>query len=249
VGTSQASSHFSSDIGTGFVTDIRDIGGAIEIETTLSYASVPAWASGQVWIKRRNAPVLRNCTGCDEVRVASEAERKGKGFGEYFSYTFAPTNKAGRSSQSINMFTRSGKLKRIYMNVVKPMTGTAGAAAQFSDLNTFTASTMATPVTYQILLDLTVAGEREFTLSGLTGKTGNDAVTYDAVAQTALKADAWCETGFQGLFYNFAPSAKNLADLPIFVVVFEFDVGFFGQRITTKTDGTNHLVGIAGTIA
>jgi hypothetical protein len=245
----QAGSHFASDLGTGMVLSVAEAGdgASIAIRTTLAHASVPSWSSGQVYIKRRNPPVFRNCTGDEAIGMAGMADKAGKMFGEYFRYVFAGKDVA---TNSIMLAGRTGKLVRFYAKVYKAMSGTAGAKVTFTDLTAYAASAMAPPVNYHIDLDLTVAGEREFTLKALAGARGNDRVQYNSVDQTELVADAWCETGMQGMAYNYAPSAKALADLPVYEVVFEFDVGLLGKRATMRVaDAGQALPGVAGNIA
>lgn len=227
----QAGSHLASDIGTGVVLKVEEApgGGAIAITTTLRSARVPPWSSGQVYIKRRNPLVLRNCTGDPAISMGTMADKQGKAFGEYFRYLFAGKDIA---SNSIVLAGRSGRLVRFYAKVYKPMKGMSGAKVTFTDLVAYKASTMATPVNYHIDLDLTVAGEREFSLEGLKGQAGNDAVVHNSSPQTELVSDAWCESGMGGMAYNYAPSAHTLSDLPVYEVVFEFDMGLLGKRMT-----------------
>lgn len=247
--TSANGCHLASDVGTGIVMSVIDGVGSIQIITTLPQASVPSWSSGQVQIKRRNFLVMRNCSGDDFVRLASEASRAGKNFGEYFRYLIA-----GKDNISSNQFLpgKTGKLRRLYANVIKPITGTAGATAQLSEATPYVASTMAAVTgPYRIILDLTIAGVRDFTTTALTGKVGNDAVSLNGVAQTTLIDDMWSESGFSSYFTNYAPTAKNLTDLPIIDLIWEFDLGLWGKRVTAtramSTAGTA-IVGTAGVI-
>jgi hypothetical protein len=244
-----AGSHMASDLGAGIVLKVEEaLGGtAIAITTTLSSAAVPAWSSGQVYKKLRNPPVFRGCTGNATIRMASQADKAGKIFGEYFYYIFAGKDIA---TNSITLDGRTGTLKRFYANVIKPLTGTAGGKVTFQDTETYVASTMGSKATYKIDLDLTIAGIREFTTAGLVGNVGNDLVDLGGVTKTSLVLDSWCEGGLGSMAYNYAPSGKTLTDLPIYEVIFEFDVGLYGKRVTVRSTGTGQvLLGTTGSIA
>jgi hypothetical protein len=85
---------------------------------------------------------------------------------------------------------------------------------------------------YQIDIDLTIAGQRDFSVTGLRGASGNDRVVHDGQAQSRLHADLWCETGMQGLFCTGAPFAGRPAVAPIIELIFEFDVGLLARHTT-----------------
>jgi hypothetical protein len=127
---------------------------------------------------------------------------------------------------------------------------------QLQDLNSYIASTMLTPKTYQFIIDLNVAGVRDFTYGALTGKTANDSVIVDptpganTVLTTGLDQDRWCAGGMNGIFFPFNPAAKNLVDLPGFRLLLEFDVGLFGRRLSYALDsqGIGVITGGQGSI-
>jgi hypothetical protein len=222
----QNGSHIASDLGTGLVLSVADRPDSIAIATTLKPARVPVWSSGQVFIKRRNPPTLRNCTGAEPVRLASDADRAGKIFGEYFRYLFTAKNIA----QGPILPGRTGRLVRLAVNVTKPMTGIAGAKLTLGELAAYTASTMASPRHYQIDIDLTIAGRRDFTTGALRGAVGTDRVLDDGLPRARLPADLWCDNGMPNLFCTGAPFTKNPADAPMFELIFEFDPGLLGRR-------------------
>ncbi|MFA6114876.1 MAG: hypothetical protein WC729_12805 [Sphingomonas sp.] len=222
----QNGSHVAGDLGAGVVLSVVDRPGAILIRTTLKSAGVPAWSSGQVFVKRRNAPVFRNCTGAEPVRLAAEAARAGKDFGAYFRYLLT----AKTIAQGPVLEGRTGRLVRLYANVIKPMTGTPGAVLTLGEMSAYRASTMASPAHFQIDIDLTLAGKRDFTVAALRGGMGRDRVIYDGRPQPRLPADLWCDNGMPNLFCTGAPFTKNPAAAPVIELIFEFDVGMLARR-------------------
>ena len=223
--TTADASYLASDLGTGTVVSLEDRPGAIAIHTTLKHASVPAWSSGQVFVKHRNAPVFANCTGPEPVRIATEAERVGRRFGEYFHYLLD----AKTIQQGAIFPGRTGTLTRLRANVIKPAAAATGMKATLGEMAAYRASTMDTPLLFQIELDLTIIGTRDFTTQSLRGAVGNDRVTYNGLVQDRLPADTWCNEGMPLLFCPGAPFLSNPADAPIFDLIFEFDVGLLGK--------------------
>ncbi|MEN2792153.1 hypothetical protein ABC974_21160 [Sphingomonas oligophenolica] len=234
-GTSTADGSFlASDLGAGTVVSIEDRPGAIAIHTTLKHARVPAWSSGQVFIKHRNAPVFANCTGPEAVRVATEAERAGRRFGDYFRYLLdAKTIRQGAA-----FWGRSGTLVGLRATVVKPAAAATAMKATLGEMAAYRASTMDNPRLFQIELDLTIAGRRDFTQHGLRGAVGNDRVTYDGLVQDRLPADTWCEEGMPLLFCPGAPFLSNPAAAPVFELIFEFDMGLIGKPTVVHSGAT-----------
>lgn len=226
----QNGSHIASDIGAGVVVSVEDRPDALMIATTLKAREVPAWSSGQVFVKRRNAPAFRNCTGAEPVRIASEAARAGRNFGEYFRYLL----NAKTIAQGQVLGGRTGRLVRLYANVIKPMSGTPGALLSLSELGAYRASTMGSPGHYQIDIDLTIAGKRDFTTAALRGRVGNDRVVHDGSPQPGLPADLWCDNGMPGLFCTGAPFTGNPAAAPIIDLIFEFDVGLLAKHTVLR---------------
>ncbi len=224
--TTANGSHIASDLGAGRVVSISDRPDAVVIATTLKAARVPAWSSGQIFVKRRNPPVLRDCTGAEPVRLAAEAARAGKDFGAYFRYRFDAANIA----QGAVMQGRTGRLVRFRATVVKPMTGRPDAMLTIGETAAYRASTMDSPCHYQIDIDLTVPGVREFSETGLRGSTGKDRVSCDGARQATLPADRWCENGMPLLFCTGAPFTAKPADAPVVELIFEFDMGLLGRH-------------------
>lgn len=224
--STQNGSHLASDLGAGLVLSVQDRPDAIVIATTIRSARVPAWSSGQVQIKRRNAPVLRNCTGAEPIRLAAEAARAGKEFGAWFRYLLT----AKTIAQGPVLEGRSGRLVRLYANVIKPMTGTPGAVLTLAELAAYRASTMESPAHFQIDIDLTIAGKRDFTLAALRGGVGKDRVVHDGRPQPHLPVDLWCDDGMPNLFCTGAPFTGNPAAAPVVELIFEFDAGLLARR-------------------
>jgi len=218
-------SHLAGDLGAGVVVSVKDRADAIVIATTLKAARVPAWSSGQVFVKRRNAPVFANCSGAEEVRIASDAERAGARFGEYFRYLF----NAETIIQGLMLYGRVGKLKRLRANVIKPITGTKDAKVTLGEMAAYRADTMDNPRLLQIEIDLTIAGKRDFSLSGARGAVGSDRILYDGLDRDRLPDNIWCDEGMPYFFCTGAPFLSNPAAAPIFELIYEFDIGLLAE--------------------
>ena len=227
---STGGSHLGGDAGAGKVVSLEDRPDAILIHTTLKPARVPAWSSGQVFVKRRNAPVFANCTGNETIRIASDAERAGARFGEYFRYLFT----AETITQGLMLYGRVGKLKRLRANIIKPMTGAKDARITLGEMAAYRASTMDNPRLLQIELDLTIAGRRDFSLSALRGAVGTDRVLYDGLDRDRLPDNAWCDEGMPYFHCTGAPFLSDPAAAPVFELIYEFDIGLLAETNVTR---------------
>ena len=222
---STGGSHLGGDAGAGLVVSLEDHPDSIAIVTTLQAARVPAWSSGQVFVKRRNAPVFADCTGNETIRIASDAERAGARFGEYFRYLFT----AETLTQGLMLYGRVGTLKRLRANIIKPMTGTKDAKVTLGEMAAYRASTMDNPRLLQIELDLSIAGKRDFMLSGIRGAVGTDRLVYDGLDRDRLPGDVWCDEGMPYVFCTGAPFLGNPAAAPVFELIYEFDIGLLAE--------------------
>jgi len=209
---------------------LEDRPDAILIHTTLKPARVPDWSSGQVFVKRRNAPVFANCTGNETIRIASDAERAGARFGEYFRYLFT----AETITQGLMLYGRVGKLKRLRANIIKPMTGTKDAKVTLGEMAAYRASTMDNPRLLQIELDLTIAGRRDFSLNALRGAVGTDRVLYDGLDRDRLPDNVWCDEGMPYFHCTGAPFLSDPAAAPVFELIYEFDIGVLAETNVTR---------------
>lgn len=222
---STGGSHLGGDAGAGLVVSVEDRPDAIAIHTNLKAVHVPGWSSGQVFVKRRNAPVFANCTGNETIRIASDAERAGARFGEYFRYLFT----AETITQGLMLYGRVGKLKRLCANVIKPMAGIKDARITLGEMAAYRASTMDNPRLLQIEIDLTIAGRRDFTLSGAGGAVGSDRILYDGLARDRLPEDVWCDEGMPYFYCTGAPFLANPGAAPAFELIYEFDIGLLAD--------------------
>ena len=227
---STGGSHLGGDAGAGMVVSLEDRPDAILIHTTLKPARVPDWSSGQVFVKRRNAPVFANCTGNETIRIASDAERAGARFGEYFRYLFT----AETITQGLMLYGRVGKLKRLRANIIKPMTGTKDAKVTLGEMAAYRASTMDNPRLLQIELDLTIAGKRDFSLTALRGAVGTDRVLYDGLDRDRLPDNVWCDEGMPYFHCTGAPFLSDPAAAPVFELIYEFDIGVLAETNVTR---------------
>ena len=236
---------FSGDIGSGYITKVYEDATHVHYDTTLPYTSLPAWANGSVRFARVARESYHNISGCDNARRLSAASAKGKRHWEYFEETFC-----GVTSFNGYWSGRTGVLTRIYFNVVQ-----ISPSANTRLILTYGQSLLKTDLSdaqsYVITLDATVAGIRDFTTAALTGKTTNDTVTLGGSGQTTLVANRWFTGGtFSWTWQNLIPSNFQAYQLPVIVMVQEFDTGdIFRSLITSLKDTVSGtLCGVVGSL-
>ena len=235
----------SGPIGQGVVTRIYEDATYSYIETTLPYATLPAWANGQVRFNRTGRVIIENCTGGDGIRRMSDATARGKQPGELFRDVFL-----GKPALDNGHWTgRTGRLIRLGAVVHQKSAGTSGRLiiTNYSVLRT---DTMADAVSMQMDIDTSIVGRREFTLTAMTGKQPNDQVLVASVAQTMLPSDRWFGGG--SLFWGYAGidfAGSQPYQLPIVEIEMEFDVGLFAKSIPVAKDTQGSSVAaVVGTL-
>lgn len=216
---------FSGDIGSMVVTRCYDDATYLFFETTCPFASVPSWSNGQIRMERAGSIQAIDCYGGDDIRRMSESTKLGIRTGGYFKDTFL-----GQWSQGGYWLGRAGKLTRLVVNVIQ---ATAVATTQLElYTNMITTDALNDSKAFDCIIDVTVAGRRDFDLAALTGKETNDAVTLNAVAQTELPANRTCI----GATFNWLMNHITMADyepneLPIVEVEMWFDPGIYNRPL------------------
>ena len=188
--------------------------------------------SARLGINRGAQIKVYNSGGCDIVRQLSETTARGYQPGEYFRYLYM-----GQSTQSLSI-GGYGKLVEIDVNVVQAcsVSGTTmylinfGAPAYPGFIN---------PYEYQITFDVTVVGQRTFTLNELIGKQTNDSVLLNGVAQNSLPA-VWNGNVFGGQF-SINPANYQPYQLPIVEMIFKYYIGN-ANKIVPVNIGLNSYV-------
>jgi hypothetical protein len=219
---------FSGNLGTGIVTKISEDATYILIQTTLPYVTVPSWVTGAL-ILRQTGYAVRNCSGCDEIINLNKLTAQGLnpwGNFELLLTGYGP-NPPGRGTSGF-LTDCIGNLTTVTVDVIQAYPNTGGQATLDLAFTAVDAATMATSVTYEIQIDLTVAGKRVFTQSALTGKAGADVVAYNSVAQTTLKSGAWVLANGEWTYFLNTP---NLFPVPIVRFLLQFDTGIIRTLI------------------
>ena len=214
------------DKGVGFVTSITDSGsGSVLIATTFPYATLPSFASGAIGIKKRGRVFVYGSSGCDVIDNLNDSTFNGFLPGQWFRAVLF----GAQPSQTIGQ-PYFGNLLTLTINVRQAST-IAGAKLTFNSFNATTIPALTGGVTYTIVIDLTVAGLRQFTQSALTGKVGADSVTLNSVAQTSLPAVYCPANGALGTAVNYVPSSYTPAQLPLADYTLTYDYGITGQLV------------------
>jgi hypothetical protein len=127
------------------------------------------------------------------------------------------------------------------VNVLRSANNVGNDGLLGGTFNAYAVPAISGPVPFNIFIDLTVAGKRVFTQSALTGKVGNDGVSLNSVAQTALP-NVFCTIGANGLGWslNYAPSSYAENALPWVEFEAIFDYGMTGRRILSSVFAGNN---------
>ena len=232
----------SGNLGTGVVVRIYEDATKVYFETTLPYATLPAWANGDVSFKRNGRLTAFNVTGCLALEQASAACAAGKNPGEVHELLIL--NPAGQGGNDVA--GKFGKLVRARFDVIKPMAGsrlrnTGGGAMLAAEM------TAANEKLLEFTIDTTVTGTRDVTVAALTGKTPNDTVKllnsdYSVLSElTALPADRWCTGGFDWFFDFIDVAGSTAAQLPIVRIRWEYEQGLWTQILLNEKDASGSV--------
>lgn len=220
---------FTGVMGNGVVTKIYEDSTKVYFETTLSYASLPAWATG-VMLLRNNQFSVRNCTGNDPMVQMSEMTTRGLKLWENFHGYFDFKN---NSSLSGSFGAIPGNLLTITVNVLQT-TSVGGGIFRITVNLLLTAGMTTGTATVPLVLsiDATTAGLRTITQAAWTGKVGSDAMTLSGGAQATLP------TGY--IVSSANPSWVSMGSPPVFPnplieVSYQTDSGFTRTFMPLRT--------------
>ncbi len=234
---------FPGNFGLMLVTKVYQDATFVYYDTTCPFASVPAWGSGNVFLLGVQSVLANGSTGCDQIRRASEACKRGLP-NSLFKMTYAGAfSQSGNSQQAI-----IGIVTQISINVLKSTTTPSNAYLEIT-MPLYSATAPTTRLgsgggDFRFHVDLTVAGLRTATTTAAT-LLGNDILQdnntgtpYPTIFPNSL-------IGPNGItwFANFTPSSSTNFQLPVVDVEIQTNVGSLGSPLTTLS-GTS-----SGTVA
>lgn len=217
---------FPGNTGIGIVLSISDDATNYYVNTTLPFATVPSWASNRLLLFKVNQILFNNCTGSDQVRMASEACAKGVEYYTRQRYLFGGVY----SNTSTTIYT-SGDLTKLECNVIQP--GTTGAATIAITFNTADATTFASDSGGTVAtFNIGVAGKRVITQTTYTGKTGTDALTVAGSPSSFLPVGKvnWVQAS-----YTFSGVPGSTLVAPLFELITTFDMGIVRRELINAT--------------
>ncbi len=233
---------FPGDAGVGIVTKLEEVSGNILIHTTLPYTTLPAWTNGKVLTSGYGRLYCPTASGCDFIRNAAGASRKGLKFWEYWRGQFA------NFQTNTNYVTELvGTPAEIVINIRQP-SATAGAKFVLTFYNMIKDDTFDDPQSLAISIDATARGRRSITLAGFTGQQAGDTVTFGTTSLAHLPPD---RLSGSNIFYCVlsAPTAPTTtANSPVVDVEVQMDAGMFGDVLAHQKDsggfGVTNVTGL-----
>ena len=225
---SDSSTMFPGNIGVGIVmsvtTDSQTSPTVLHFNTTLPFSTLPSWASRSLYQFHAGPTEMRDCTGNDQARMASDAKDAGKLY-----YNWHRINLAGNTALPYATTLQTGltgALISVSCNVLSAHP-TSGATLvitfnTYDSSNSFLTDTGGTVVTFNI----GVPGNRVVNLAGFSGKAGTDALTVGGAAATALAPNriTW--------IYNAAITAAGSTWTDVELIV-ETDNGMARKTVTS----------------
>jgi hypothetical protein len=191
-------------------------------------------------VHRNTNSTFQNCSGCETTSRLTKADGAAANWWNYFSGVFAARTNPFVFGDFLfaaeqNNETPCGIITRINCNVLQP---TAAAAGQFqmSFGTAYLSSTMASGVSFAVNIDVTIAGEREFTQDGLMGQTGVDDVLLNSVSQTAIPSDRWISNGtpWTWTWSGYDPRSYTPYQLPVLELTIETDTGLCKTEVSPQ---------------
>jgi hypothetical protein len=198
------------------------------INTSLPFATLPTWATGKIWLFKVGPVTMRDCTGLDVIRLASDAAANGQRYFEYWRQIF--TGVYGLDFQS----GMSGALVSVECNVINP--GSVSSATLALEIRTFNPASNFAPDTpgYTIItFNLGVAGKRIVTTTAFSGKTGTDGITVAGSTSSYLPTPRVVGAIIGTL--NTEPGSNAVA--PLFELTIITDCGLARKIVTTELFG------------
>jgi hypothetical protein len=164
------------------VDDVTADASNVYVHTSLAggFPTVPLDGSSRLQIRGHPCPKLTvtNCTGCEDSLDLSNAPA-GRPVGSWSRRAYTAAHTSAIQTFPLVM----GRVSEIRVNVTTAFTGTGGTLqARVFDVPLLNSSGV--EVRYEPVIDLSVAGERVVTLSGVAGSGGTD-------SGLALPAGAW----------------------------------------------------------
>lgn len=219
---------FVGDPGLGIVTGFSvDGSGNYVIQTTLPYATLPSWATGNVSIIKAGTLRVINSTGCDQIEQSSWATAHGLQEWEVFRQVFSADNQLIASSFWPGGWV-VGQATSISINV-RQASNVGGT--QTMTLHMFNMIQAAPPFTTQgtwsIVINLAVAGNRIITPSGIVGAQSGDSFQINGGAFTTLPALLFGGSYNYTTSFTWASFATDL--LPVVEYFHQSTLGLFRQ--------------------
>ncbi len=224
---------FPGNFGLMIVTKVYQDATFVYYDTTCPFASTPAWGSGNVFLLGVQSVLASGSTGCDQVRRASEACKRGLA-NSLFKMTYAGAfSQSGTLQQAI-----IGTVTQISINVLKSTTTPSNAYLEIA-MPLYSATAPTTRLgsgggDFRFHVDLTVSGLRTATTAAasLLGndilQDNNTGTPYPTIFPSAL-------IGPNGItwFTNFTPSSSTNFQLPVVDVEIQTNVGMLGSPLTS----------------
>jgi hypothetical protein len=220
-----ASQFYPGDIGAGIVQSITGDANYMYVQTSFSFPSLPAWASGKAYIQRRPRFDVRSSTGCDAIRRAARATEVGLQEGQWIEDTFL-----GQGSRS-GYWKPFGIPISITVTVAKACSVASTTFMIYGALNS-AANPAAAQETISLVIDLTHVGTRVVNQRSFTGILGADALTHNSATAGAIPAGVVCNGATLSWQFSYEPSSLTQQQLPVVEVEMKFDTGLWGRFFT-----------------
>lgn len=215
---------YSGDLGTMIVLGITGDGTHFFIQTSSQLTSLPSWTSNDVFIKRHRDVVFQGCSGCDEVLRANVATKNG-----FQEWEWIPDTLAGQCSTT-GFWKPFGVPVSFNVKVVQPCTVSSKTLVISGFL--YTASAPATFTAFALTIDLSTVGQRIVNQSTVT-LLGADTFTVNSTTATKWPAGSFVNGNTMQWLFNYTPSTLTLLQLPVVDIALEFDLGLYGNVLTS----------------
>ena len=234
---------YAGDLGSMMVTSISGDSTNFYAQTTCQLPSVPAWASGQVFVRRQQRLLANGVSGCDQIRRASAATKAGFQEWEYIEEQLIGTTSAAGHAKAV------GFPVEFSINVRQPC-AVASKTLTISML-LYQSSAPTTTETMTWVIDLTAIGKRVLNQTGSVVLFGADTLTFNGAAAAAFPA-GWFLNGnaWPAWSLNYAPSALTSLQLPWVEMKVQFDPGMYFTVPTAQLDQAvlDTLIGQMGSL-
>lgn len=227
---------FAGDLGVGIVIGMRSDTNNVYIDTTLQYATLPAWALtgvlAAVNVFGNGTVLFSKCNGSDQARMVSEACDAGDDYWNRKTYNINGFSIAGQLAGWL------GSLICADINVKNP--SAAGADVVTFSVPTYNSTTMAADAGGTVLtINCGVAGHRVITQAMWLNKLGTDGITVGGAAAPFLPGSR-----LLGDVAQFGKSSfgATLYLTPLIECTFLFSTGQTRKRLTRNTDRTTSVL-------